>query len=397
MDGHLRKTNRETSSTPRTRTAGEGPAPGSLFFQTGGGDPVPPLEATGNGPKTPEKHSSYEFGDGKLLPISSFLNKPPLYRGVSETVSSKELPVPGGRRVTERLDRPQAGEPLSPDPVRHSPASPTLRGDSPALSFTIPPTEEDVRQMQPGLDKNGSIKRPLNAFMVWSQIHRHALRKTCPGASMTDTSVQLGSEWSKLSNAQKRPYYEVAHKLKVMHNQQFPDYEYRPHRKKGRECWQGAGQDPGLSPFGSQDMSPAQFKVLSPNTSPCPPTMSYTVGYYHHPYFCQCHPMGLYYYRIPNPSVFYRYPHDSISMEEAKSHHHHHHTALQRAEATIATLTREILQYHHHCHASHFSQEVLTGSITTSESLEQPDNVAGQQLPASNWRSEDDVDVVGLL
>uniref|UniRef100_A0A8C4DEA0 HMG box domain-containing protein n=1 Tax=Dicentrarchus labrax TaxID=13489 RepID=A0A8C4DEA0_DICLA len=84
---------------------------------------------------------------------------------------------------------------------------------------TSPP---DLMQMQSGRDKNGYIKRPMNAFMVWSHIHRCALRKACPGASMTDTSVQLGCEWSKLSKEQKRPYYEVAHKLKCMHTQQFP-------------------------------------------------------------------------------------------------------------------------------------------------------------------------------
>lgn len=71
-------------------------------------------------------------------------------------------------------------------------------------------------------DKNGHIKRPMNAFMVWSRIHRRALRKACPDTSMTDISILLGCEWSKLTEKQKRPYYEVAHKLKEMHNQQFP-------------------------------------------------------------------------------------------------------------------------------------------------------------------------------
>lgn len=76
--------------------------------------------------------------------------------------------------------------------------------------------------MQSVQDKNGHIKRPMNAFMVWSRIHRHALRKACPETSMIDSSILLGCEWSKLSDEQKRPYYEVAHKLKDMHKQQFP-------------------------------------------------------------------------------------------------------------------------------------------------------------------------------
>lgn len=80
----------------------------------------------------------------------------------------------------------------------------------------------DLKQMQSSQEKNGYIKRPMNAFMVWCHIHRHALRKTCPEANMIDTSIQLGCEWSKLSEEQKTPYYEVAYKLKAMHKQQFP-------------------------------------------------------------------------------------------------------------------------------------------------------------------------------
>lgn len=80
----------------------------------------------------------------------------------------------------------------------------------------------DLKQLQSGQDKNGHIKRPPNAFIVWSHIHRNALRKTRPGANMTDISIVLGCEWSKLSEEQKWPYYEMAHKLKYMHRLQFP-------------------------------------------------------------------------------------------------------------------------------------------------------------------------------
>lgn len=70
--------------------------------------------------------------------------------------------------------------------------------------------------------KNGYIKRPMNAFMVWAKVHRHALSLANPNASNTDISVQLGLEWSKLSEEQKRPYYEEAHILKDRHMQEFP-------------------------------------------------------------------------------------------------------------------------------------------------------------------------------
>lgn len=71
-------------------------------------------------------------------------------------------------------------------------------------------------------DRSGYIKRPMNAFMVWARIHRQALSKANPMANNADISVQLGFEWSRLTEEQKMPYYEEAHKLKVKHRQEFP-------------------------------------------------------------------------------------------------------------------------------------------------------------------------------
>lgn len=71
-------------------------------------------------------------------------------------------------------------------------------------------------------NSSGYIKRPMNAFMVWSRIHRAAMSKANANATNADISVQLGHEWSKLSEEQKKPYYEEAYKLKHKHSQEFP-------------------------------------------------------------------------------------------------------------------------------------------------------------------------------
>ncbi|XP_038564956.1 transcription factor SOX-2-like isoform X2 [Micropterus salmoides] len=418
MDQHFQKRKRET---------GQDPATPSQFLQTREGDYIQPLDGTGNKFKTWGNYmasvgASCQFTDGKLTlpPISTLFNKVPLYQGVpaevrgcngggvrSETVTSGPCPPaaagyqvrvvdlqpPGEQivplQVTDRLDLPQATaarEPMSPGPVHLTPRSTRVGGDGPATSFTIPPTDDDMRQMLSGQDKNGYIKRPMNAFMVWSHIHRYALRKACPGANMIDTSIQLGCEWSKLSEEQKRPYYEVAHKLKHMHKQQFPDYEFHPERKRGRKYFasgQGAGQDPGVSVFVSQAMPPAQSKWLAPSMYTCPVMMPCTVGYYPYPSCSPYHPVSCYY------RVLCRYQNASSSMEEVRNYHRTH---PQGDETTLLTLAREIMQQEPH--------PVLIGSTTTSESLEQPDVGTSQQLLANNkveFKCEDDVDVVGLL
>uniref|UniRef100_A0A3Q3A269 HMG box domain-containing protein n=2 Tax=Kryptolebias marmoratus TaxID=37003 RepID=A0A3Q3A269_KRYMA len=89
------------------------------------------------------------------------------------------------------------------------------------ICFTIPPTEEDLKQMQSIQEEDGYVKRPMNAFLVWGYIHRNVLQKAYPGQNINLSSVRLGCEWSKLSEEEKRPYYEVAHTLEKMHRQRF--------------------------------------------------------------------------------------------------------------------------------------------------------------------------------
>lgn len=85
--------------------------------------------------------------------------------------------------------------------------------------------------------KSGRVKRPMNAFMVWARIHRAAVAKANPGANNAEISVQLGLEWSKLTEDQKQPYYEEANKIKLRHREEFPGkhLSYLP------ECFRSAG------------------------------------------------------------------------------------------------------------------------------------------------------------
>ncbi|NXS17905.1 SOX30 factor, partial [Mystacornis crossleyi] len=80
--------------------------------------------------------------------------------------------------------------------------------------------------------KSGRVKRPMNAFMVWARIHRPAVAKANPGANNAEISVQLGLEWSKLTEEQKQPYYEEANKIKLRHREEFPGWVYQPNKKK---------------------------------------------------------------------------------------------------------------------------------------------------------------------
>ena len=75
------------------------------------------------------------------------------------------------------------------------------------------------------------IKRPMNAFMVWSSAKRKKIAEENPKMHNSEISRRLGAEWRELSEEDKSPFIEESKKLREQHMRDHPEYKYRPKRK----------------------------------------------------------------------------------------------------------------------------------------------------------------------
>ncbi len=75
------------------------------------------------------------------------------------------------------------------------------------------------------------IKRPMNAFMVFSHMERKKIVEMKPDIHNAEVSKALGRKWKELSDVDREPYIQEAERLRLLHMQQYPDYKYQPRKK----------------------------------------------------------------------------------------------------------------------------------------------------------------------
>ncbi|CAH8834012.1 unnamed protein product [Trichobilharzia szidati] len=76
------------------------------------------------------------------------------------------------------------------------------------------------------------VRRPMNAFIIFSMRHRSEVHRLYPNKDNRVASQILGDWWYRLNASEKAPYQELARELKAAHFQSFPNWKWSSKQRR---------------------------------------------------------------------------------------------------------------------------------------------------------------------
>uniref|UniRef100_A0A0K0F117 Sex-determining region Y protein n=1 Tax=Strongyloides venezuelensis TaxID=75913 RepID=A0A0K0F117_STRVS len=84
---------------------------------------------------------------------------------------------------------------------------------------------DDCKRIRREINKR-RVRRPMNAFMLWSKKHRSTTAAMNPGVLNSELSRILGIQWKQLPEFEKQKYIIEAERIREEHYRKYPDFKY---------------------------------------------------------------------------------------------------------------------------------------------------------------------------
>ncbi|XP_060516322.1 putative transcription factor capicua isoform X3 [Cylas formicarius] len=180
---------------------------------------VPILTASPGGPNSPQ--SSQLSPPLSAPPVSRL---PPLDSRGDEDVDGENLPAP-----TEEDD--DVFETEGSDGIEHS------RNNHQRRSQSLSSLQSNNKEPKNNKER---IRRPMNAFMIFSKRHRGLVHQRHPNQDNRTVSKILGEWWYALGPVEKKKYHELATEVKEAHFKAHPEWKWC--NKDRRKSSTGSGR-----------------------------------------------------------------------------------------------------------------------------------------------------------
>ncbi|XP_068179726.1 protein capicua homolog isoform X2 [Antennarius striatus] len=170
--------------------------------------------------------------------------------------SSSDEPLPEKEKGEGERERPDSetesdvDDPFLPGVVPEQPhATSPVKRRTQSLS-ALP---KDADKSSPGKREKDHIRRPMNAFMIFSKRHRALVHQRHPNQDNRTVSKILGEWWYALGPKEKQKYHDLAFQVKEAHFKAHPDWKWcNKDRKKSSSEGRGV---PGGKDIRERSMS----------------------------------------------------------------------------------------------------------------------------------------------